>query len=106
MVFTDLSSHLRILIFLRVPCSFEARPTTLIMANQHESLRERTLNNNNLAGPEINRAAIGGDHADLSNRTQNNENLTAPTPDLSAPLEKDFSSSETAPNRHCFSLRR
>ncbi|KAL1594374.1 hypothetical protein SLS60_010134 [Paraconiothyrium brasiliense] len=61
------------------------------MAHQHESLRERTLNNENLAGPEINRGGVGGNHGDLMDRTHNNENLTAPTPDLSAPLEKDFS---------------
>ncbi|KAJ4359855.1 uncharacterized protein N0V89_000411 [Didymosphaeria variabile] len=61
------------------------------MANQHENLRERTLNNENLAGPEVNRGGVGGNHANLMDRTHNNENLTAPTPDLSAPLEKDFS---------------
>lgn len=63
------------------------------METHHESLRERTMNNENLAGPEINRAGVTGDHTSLSGRTQNNENLTAPLqPDVtSPPLEKDFS---------------
>lgn len=63
------------------------------MANYNDNLRERTMNNENLAGPEINRAGVTGDHTSLSGRTQNNENLTAPLqPDMtSPPLEKDFS---------------
>lgn len=60
----------------------------------HEGIREKTLNNENLAGPHINRDGINGDHSDLVNRTHNNENLTAPTPDRSIPLEKDFSHSK------------
>lgn len=65
----------------------------LNMEPHHETLRERTMNNENLAGPEINRAGVTGDHTSLSGRTQHNENLTAPLhPDVtSPPLEKDFS---------------
>lgn len=65
------------------------------MAHNHDSLRERTLNNENLAGPEINRAGVGNNHSDLHDRTRNNENLTAPVPDMTSPtLEKDFSTSK------------
>ncbi|KAF2443270.1 hypothetical protein P171DRAFT_58848 [Karstenula rhodostoma CBS 690.94] len=70
------------------------------MAHHNESLRERTLNNENLAGPEINRAGVSEDHADLIDRTHNNGNLTAPTLDMSAPLEKDFSNSPYSNGYH------
>ncbi|CAI6337213.1 unnamed protein product [Periconia digitata] len=59
------------------------------MSYHHESLREKTLNNENLAGPHANYQGIGDNHSNLHDRTMNNENLTAPSPD--APLEKDFS---------------
>lgn len=54
-------------------------------------IHDRTLNNENLAGPEP--RATGSNHNNLFDRTQNNENLTAPGPRLDsiAPLEKDFS---------------
>lgn len=56
------------------------------------NLRERTLNNENLAGPEVNRAGVGGNHADLHDQTLMNENLTPPMSGMtSPPLEKDFS---------------
>ncbi|KAJ4291634.1 hypothetical protein N0V90_009529 [Kalmusia sp. IMI 367209] len=63
------------------------------MSQHDESLRERTLNNENLAGPEMNGAGVGGDHHNLHDQTAKNENLTAPTPpDMTSPvLEKDFS---------------
>jgi len=53
----------------------------------HESVRERTLNNENLAGPRVNEAGVGHNHHDLHDRTQNNQNLTPASP----VLEKDFS---------------
>ncbi|PVI06299.1 hypothetical protein DM02DRAFT_649812 [Periconia macrospinosa] len=59
------------------------------MSHHHESLREKTMNNENLAGPQINYEGIGDNHSNLHDRTANNENLTAPSRD--GPLEKDFS---------------
>lgn len=61
------------------------------------------MNNENLAGPEVNRAGLNGDRTSLSGRTQNNENLTAPVPDLTSPtLEKDFSQGKRIYTRICF----
>lgn len=59
------------------------------MSNQHESLHEKTLNNENLAGPQVNYNGVGGNHSNLHDRTANNQNLTPPSP--GAPLERDFS---------------
>ncbi|KAF2636761.1 GPR1/FUN34/YaaH-class plasma membrane protein-like protein [Massarina eburnea CBS 473.64] len=56
------------------------------MSHNHESLRERTMNNENLAGPRINPNGVGNDRNNIHDRTLNNENLS---PD--GPLEKDFS---------------
>lgn len=66
------------------------------MSHHNESLRERTLNNENLAGPEPHLEG-GSNHHNVRDRTLNNENLTAPTPrmDGDAPLEKDFSPNGT-----------
>lgn len=59
----------------------------------HADIHDRTLNNENLAGPEP--RAVGSNNHNIFDRTQNNENLTAPIPgsrlDSIAPLEKDFS---------------
>lgn len=62
------------------------------MSPHHDNIRERTLNNENLAGPEPH-VTSGHNHHSLKDRTQI-ENLTAPTPrmDGDAPIEKDFSS--------------
>lgn len=64
------------------------------MSHHHQNLQDRTLNNENLAGPEPLLQARNG-HSNLYDRTQNNENLTPPSPaprlDSIAPLEKDFS---------------
>jgi uncharacterized protein len=63
------------------------------MSNNHSSIHDRTLNNENLAGPEPHLNGHGNNHHNLRDRTLNNENLTAPTPRMESdhPLEKDFS---------------
>jgi hypothetical protein len=62
------------------------------MAPHYDTLHEKTLNNENLAGSEPH-VTSGHNHHDLHDRTHMNENLTAPTPrmDSEAPIEKDFS---------------
>lgn len=70
------------------------------MAQQQETLRGRTLENENLAGPKVQSPGVRSDRSNLTDRTRNNENLTAPGPDLSAPLEKDFSNGKTASYHH------
>lgn len=68
------------------------------MTSNHESLHDRTLANENLAGPEPHLSAGSNGHHNIRNSTLNNENLTAPTPRLDdVPLEKDFSRNGTAP---------
>ena len=68
----------------------------------NDALRESTMNNTNLAGPEP-RVNGGHNHHNLHDRTHMNENLTAPTPRVGDPLEKDFSqytstNNSTTPN--------
>lgn len=56
------------------------------------TIRESTLNNENLAGPEPHMPTVNN-HNGFHNQTLNNENLTSPPTqrDMGAPLEKDFS---------------
>lgn len=62
------------------------------MSHNHDSLRERTLNNENLAGPEPYLNGVETHRCTVHNGILNNENLAAPTPRVDdAPLEKDFS---------------